>query len=1039
MDKYDVRIQGIQNRAKANQSSFESVGRIITDGAKLVDSIGSICGGNQSSDWMHKFNTNLTDAIASDRFNSKIDENGNMRMLTAEEIAQEYEAFMNEQLESAPKNPWAQGAIRKALDSSYDRNVLSIYQSSMEFFNGQKSKSFDSVESTESSAPIANAVQKNQETLSIYSMEYDDLTDYERGLFDSGSAVDSHLLVLSLNARRWGDKPEIARMYAEENRNTYAYIEASNMAQEAYRNDVINGGSTDAAFDRSLREAIAHATDFGFSNDLNESAQTELFNRIRADLDTMRTNAQNTNKDLIMERIIPVIAANREQGSNTQVSVVESMERQLGINTNMLPDEFRLLYRQTKERLSATERLQTAFSEADSIAASDMTDADKQKEYDRIGLGLSDNYELHSMFRAWHDSSPFLGHYSQYTSEELAQILLSDDSLLQGALPSVEPDTSKAGDIKTDRDVAGLISDEGFLTSTIYLALSTDKNVMASGAYPMDTIVDAFIDSMSPEQREAFSTEMKALEDASSGITRLDLSDEERKAMADIINSSVQIGNYSYPKSFNEQLTSWMEERQTRAVAFIDTYGDLKISGDTTLRQMYDDARKEAETYMADMNRGYHIIDTEDVVGEQARSNDVMSFFAKSFDMDEATREAEVNQIWSSMTKEEQSFYTNMYREGGYRSFLVDNGITWESMMDIPGIGNDNAFAKMAFTRAIFEHPDLVVNAMKNPSSTTLLSSAIHDYVETEANARILNRYGIKNKDKYVEITDWDGFQEAYDSADYRNPMNEPTDMVGDAVAMMINPNNNMDIRMAIANNFNVNMDGKAQGKTDESDIITEDDLLLYFASDLAGRHVTFTDIHDNRKQIQADTYSLLDSMDSYMQSYILEVASRSTDSIMLMREIGDLGINLSSASSDGYTYYVSDTSNGYPKVAMEVKATFGKNGKLDGLLYRSYGDSTDWSDCPDLYDSFIGRGLTQSAARLNEDLLEVTDWNQIWRDNPESTYENLVRNTLPQFFDSSEEWQKWADTYEIIYGYRPKPAFKTSVAPDRKIIFIES
>ena len=1027
--RYEERIRIIEKNSSARNQAINNVQSIIENGAKLVNQVGNIYGSQQATEWNNNFTKEFEKAKESGRFDYRI-ENGIEVRLTSDEIDAEYNKFVNEMMESAPKNPWAQGLIKKSLDGQYSRNIITAYQSNIQHFEEIKSKETETYFNNVLQTDITNATAYNQQLLSNFSYDYESLDEYAKGLFDAGDAVSSKLLSLYLFERNYGESPEVSKQFAEANRNNIAVSQFRDDAYVSFKQNVIDGGMPVDEWKSSLSKEIGNIGvngAYGANIDLTEDAETRLYNTITTETTKMLKAEWERNDNILNESIKPVMQVFRDSNRLFTTEEAEQLERQYGLNPNLLSPEIKTLYDDFKTNQDSINVFINALNEADAIANKPLADslmgeipegamtaAEKQAEYDRIAFENLANYpQLQTAFKKYNDSTPYYAHYSQFSREQIINEL--SDTFIMPTLDMdlYSMDESDAGNPEMDQDIQALLSNESFVSAVTQVALSTDPDVLVSGAYDFSFLMDLWESTLTDAQKTDYRADFRTDRNSAYGMMAFD-NETQKQITGQEFSPEDRINRPSLYMSekANTDFYNWLTGIRQRAIDFVSRYGDMEFADGTTLSSLIESQRSEITSTKSNISNGNHYTPGTDAASDYLQTEAAKQIFANTIGMDSNQLFLYLNEVGHNLTKEEYDFIMDFNNpENGYKSLLDTLGINSTLMGNRLGIsGTDRSTIEM-FCNAIYENADLIIQAKHNPSLESQLSDKIFESMKQEYEAAIGTPFGSYVNDSFKGYT-YDEFvdlaKEGWKSGRYTDPNAPTSDLINRAITETVNLTNTDTVMAAAV--YNSKMSGV---NADAAAISDEDAAFIFLAHWFEYDIKNPAELTDENKQMIWNMFNDLDDNWKSLGGQYIQKMMGVRGTIAELHS--DMGIDVNAMTNDGRFIVIGDGS-----AISYITPHYDNKGNITGVYYKDSNDQS-FGDGINLFEYYIGSGRDTASKMFNNELSGFADWNQVYMLLGEDKTQEIWQMRADDLYQS-EKWQQYDSIAKKVFGHSLYP-----------------
>lgn len=660
MIQYDLERQRIQRRSQAKQQTIANTAAIVENGAKLVDTIGNVFGENQAKDFNKKFWKDFQAAKESGRFDYRTvtnkDGTKSEEILSFDDIRTEYDKFVEEEMASAPDNPWARSLITKSLDGQYERNMSTAMQSNLEYFNKRKTKDMNEVAETAKNQQIDNPAAYNQSLLDIFSITYGDLNDYEKNLFDAFNPVSSNLLYIDLNAKRWKETDETSRLYAESYRTEIAenqYIDDMAILFSRY---VLNGdGSfTPEMFYEKLDEDIATLGVDGkgsFLYKLNDNARKNLTDRVKARLKTdYETEQENVMNELASE-YWPQLVALREQ--NQLITTEKALEiAGPGFRWWLLDDETKA---PLMDWLRENDYIDKAWKFTEGLnSIFDREDLSERQKADmvRSELGNLSIVPIRNYVNAFADSTPYIDYYSSLSKEEIVDMFSGTIEGVAGHFGRTSEGTKASlesiKDPSNDPFIQSVMNDPDQVNTIALLAVAAEGGTIGIATAELQSdIYDAWLNTMTEEEYN-------------------NLSDEEK----------------------NEAYDKWLDDWMSISMYFADNLADYKLADGTTFKNVLDNVRTEItdlnKTEISEFATDEQINPVKHPAFALINKNTFNDLITKALFVDETQRDkfhTDLQSVKGTLTEDQYNEIQNVLNmDGNAKDIMGQYGVNLESV-----------------------------------------------------------------------------------------------------------------------------------------------------------------------------------------------------------------------------------------------------------------------------------------------------------------------------------------------------------------------
>ena len=1023
MIQYEIERQRIQRNAQARQNTIANIGKIIEDGAQLVNTMGNLLSEQSAKDFMQDvFAPALEEAKRSGRFDH--DDEGNA--LSAEASQGQYDSFVDEMLEQAPDNPWAKNMIRKSIDNQYDRNIASIFQSNLEYFNSTKKESMDSAASKFSTDNIDNPLAYNESTLDAYSYTYDELTDYEKELFDSGNVVSSRLLGISIDARKWGESPEKARLYAESYRDDLVISQFRSDAELSLTNDVINGTESYGDWLISLETDIAGIgtnPDYPSNITLTPGARNNLYNMIKESTDKLMKNEYKRQGDLLAENIEPVAQSYADRRVPFTSEVAANLESQIpGFNRKNLDPETRKIYEDHIRLGDSQEKVSSAINEANEIAAMNIPESAKWAEFERIAIMLGDDYMTQELFRMAKDSSPTFMRYSNISEQQI----VDSYPLSPFIQPTFENDSfsvdwSTLDDPENDMDINMLLNDKPTEAKLVNACLASDPDVVASGAFDMTIAMRTFESLLTPEEIADYEDDLNTAL-ASSMVTNINtLKGTDIVENPDEYESIGQPYVYLSPE-LNKRFYKFFEEYKKMGAEFGLKYGNNTNKYGEKFSELVESQRKEIIERKSSIVDGHAKADSSDIEGERLRRIAVSNILYEAWTLDPSERTLFIASHSDQMTSDEYKFSIALFSSDAGIDPIYDKiGIDIESMAKSKGLSITDPFVRNTLFGAVIDNIPLFMKAMNDPIYQQQAQDIATGFLNNELDYVKMNRAGILVEDNVIsEYPSYDDLLNdmlaSQKKARYTDP-NSPSSYNVNRMAMDIIGSINSDPTAMTALFGNEYMETGA----DISDV-SEENLTAYLLSCVL-LDEPLQNVNEISDETIANLWNTFKDQSPEMQAITVGTVENVLAYAMTMGELKEYGLNPAGISASG-NYIVER----YDGKLMEIKPVFSQRGDMIQAKGKIIGTENNIDLSSDLFDMYIGSGPDRMLKKFKQELDASTDWDAIRKFYKERGEEykvnNLIKAKMDEIF-ASDEWQEYNAEYKALFGYDLKPVIE--------------
>ena len=1047
MSKYDIQLQNLQRKAQADNNTFNNINSIVENGAKLVNQVGAIVGNQQASDYMKNFSTSLQEEIDKGTFDYKTDDNGNEVMLSAEEREAKYKEFITQYTENAPTNLWAQAAIKKSLDGQYERNMMTIYSSGLQHFEELKSKSMENYDNNIITTEISNPTAFNESTISSFSFEYEDLDNYAKQLFDSGNSTDSKLLGIYLNTLKWGDSPQVSKNYAESKRNNIAIEQFKSDAYVSFNQNVLNGSMDYYDWCDSLLtdiKKIGVENGFGATTDLTPSAETNLYNIITEEVKKQRNAAWERNDTSFEKNIKPVMQSFRDRSQPFTSTEARKLENQYDINPNMLSPEIKELYTSYVTQQDDISALITAFNQADSIASKPlwdssiagerpdgaMTKEEKQNEYNNIAATLNYNPKLRVLFESWHDSTPYYSHYAQFSDEQILEHLSGTFILPTIDTSIYSMDESDAGSPETDQDINALLADDVFVSGVVQLALSSDPDVMVSGAYSVSTFQRLWESTLTDEQKAEYRADYRTQNNSAYGMlsfdnkTQREITGEEFSAEDRINRPSLYLSDKA-----NDDFYNWLNNAQDLAINFIMRNGNVTFAdGETTLNSIIDEQTKEITSTKSNITNNHYVSGNDPALDYLASENAKNIFANALMETDPNKREMYLLSNSSNLSENDWNFINDFFDpENGYKSILEEINVDPTLIANSLNLNASDPSTIKMFANAIYENAGLIMQAKNNEAVKSTVSQKISESMKQERDAAAGNPFGVNINGSVSEYSDIDSFAETISSdwkkSRYNDPNSSTSDIVSRAISSSIFEASSDPVMAAsMYNNESIGLNADAAAISDK------DAAILFMAKWVGFDIQNPSELSERNKQ---EIWNIFNNEDNYWkalgQQYISGMmAVRGT----IAELYSEYGINAEGYINGRYLINNDDTV-GY------ITPKFNDKGQITALYYKESTDNS-FGDGINLFLTHIGSGLDSSMKQFTNELNNFAPWGTINNIMGDQTSE-LYQSRADYIYSTNEEWIEFDSIAQKVFGHSFYPVAEQGFLDPWHIRFTDS
>lgn len=992
--KYDVRRERIQADTNASINSLSNLESVIQQGSKLIGQFASTIQSQQASDWLDKRDAAMNEAMRNGEFTFKTDDYGNKSPMSYDEMIQARENWIKDYSESnpAPWGPWADSIIKKADKSSKQKWDSQITEQAVQVMQNTVRQN------------AKNAIQSYQDgqyhdpddIMTSLGVTYETLSPTARSLYDSAMDKDNPDRILA--SQNFGTQLQFERAGLPENvaystvKSSYQPVFAMNnniqAAVQTFSEQVVSGQMTQADFQMYLDEyADKLGVDGygGFTQPLSITGKEDFKTNVNNDLASIISGEEERNGTIFREQLKPIIQDFRNRNKTFNSRVAAQYEKELGLNRDFLPEEYREPYEVHIDNQDILETVIQGSMLAERINASDLTDEEKRARINVIAANMK-NSGAQRLFLEAADSTPTIGHFLMYSNEQLVdsysdKFVLPSISVSSGSKSS----SGTSGDFAemNDRDIQEYFSDMKNVQSTISIALTNDPDAMASGIYPISNAMDIWEASLTDEQRaELFE---------GTPIAREENNDESDSIYRPMLYRS---------QKANDAFYEWLDEQQDVADYLLMTCGEMNI-GDTTLGKLYESEKKDMIELSADFMNGFHEYNENNVESERIRTAQVKQWTINALDMSPMEAQLYLQDKFYRFTKKEQEFYNAMLiPENGQKTILEAVNIDINNLKSILGLDNKDPNTAKILYAAINENMNGILDAYNNPSAASGLYEKIKTSAQREKQALMQNSVGEYKRGELRQPTDLDEYTDPSYFRKRRYSDNRVDSALGETAAVEFNGYLNGD--PALKNAFMSDMTTDKSGMKDEDRIVFVMGYLLDYKTD--PNNITDED--------RANIWKLYteSGLRDYVDTGVTYIMGAYYDVIDAKK---NWNLTLENYSDGAYLN---------PSGTREFFIEHDKDGNIIAIRERKAG--SERLATHNILTDMAGHGLDNTRHRFEKEVNDLAS-EMYGTYTPEAYYSSQLSLDAQKTIDTvwnSEEWQQYAADFKDIFGYDIKP-----------------